>query len=175
MESSILQKIGIDPAYILIGMLVLIIALFVLLFLMMGNIKNRNKQIKRLLSGTQAGDLEDIIMKRFAEMDAVKNNSKRLTKEHKEIQSHLSSCVSKIGLVKYNAFNGMGGNLSFALALMDNDNNGVVLNSMHTREGCFNYAKEIIGGESYVALSEEEKEAIEKAKTLEDEIAENKL
>ena len=175
MESSILQKIGIDPAYILIGMLVLIIALFVLLFLMMGNIKNRNKQIKRLLSGTQAGDLEDIIMKRFAEMDVVKNNYKRLTKEHKEIQSHLSSCVSKIGLVKYNAFDGMGGNLSFALAMMDNDNNGVVLNSMHTREGCFNYAKEIIGGESYVALSEEEKEAIEKAKTLEDEIAENKL
>ena len=68
MESSILQKIGIDPAYILIGMLVLIIALFVLLFILMGNIKNRNKQIKRLLSGTQAGDLEDIIMKRFAEM-----------------------------------------------------------------------------------------------------------
>ena len=57
MESSILQKIGIDPAYILIGMLVLIIALFVLLFILMGNIKNRNKQIKRLLSGTQAGDL----------------------------------------------------------------------------------------------------------------------
>ena len=54
MESSILQKIGIDPAYILIGMLVLIIALFVLLFILMGNIKNRNKQIKRLLSGTQA-------------------------------------------------------------------------------------------------------------------------
>ena len=74
MESSILQKIGIDPAYILIGMLVLIIALFVLLFILMGNIKNRNKQIKRLLSGTQAGDLEDIIMKRFAEMDAVKNS-----------------------------------------------------------------------------------------------------
>lgn len=108
-------------------------------------------------------------------MDAVKNNSKRLTKEHKEIQSHLSSCVSKIGLIKYNAFEDMGGNLSFALAIMDSDNNGVVLNSMHTREGCFNYAKEIIGGESYVVLSEEEKEAIEKAKTLEDEIAENKL
>lgn len=77
--------------------------------------------------------------------------------------------------MKYNAFDGMGGNLSFALVLMDSDNNGVVLNSMHTREGCFNYAKEIIGGEAYVALSEEEKEAIERAKTLEDEISENKL
>ena len=101
MESSILQKIGIDPAYILIGMLVLIIALFVLLFILMGNIKNRNKQIKRLLSGTQAGDLEDIIMKRFAEMDAVKNNSKRLTKEHKEILSHPSASARKISFVKF--------------------------------------------------------------------------
>jgi hypothetical protein len=175
MDSSILQKIGIDPAYILIVMIVLIIALFVLVFILMGNIKSRNKQIKRLLSGTQVGDLEDIIMKRFAEMDAVKNNSKRLTKEHKEIKSNLSSCVSKISLVKYNAFEGMGGNLSFALALLDSDNNGVVLNCMHSREGCFNYAKEIIGGEAYVALSDEEKEAIDKAKTVEEEIAEDRL
>lgn len=173
MESSILQSIGIDPAYILIGMLVLIVVLFVLVSVMIGNIKIRNKQIKRLLSGTQAGDLEDVIMKRFAEMDAVKNNSKRLTKEHKEIQAHLSSCVSKIGLVKYNAFEGMGGNLSFALALLDSDNDGVVLNCMHTREGCFNYAKEIIGGEAYVVLSEEEKEAIKRARTVEEEIAED--
>lgn len=175
MESSILQNLEFDPAYILIGMFVLIVILFVLVFVLYGNIKSRNKQIKRLLSGTQAGDLEDIIMKRFAEMDAVKNNSKRLTKEHKEIQSHLSSCVSKIGLVKYNAFEGMGGNLSFALALLDSDNDGVVLNCMHTREGCFNYAKEIIKGDAYVVLSEEEKEAINRAKTLEEEIADNTL
>lgn len=93
MESSILQKIGIDPAYILIGMLVLIIALFVLLFILMGNIKNRNKQIKRLLSGTQAGDLEDIIMKRFAEMDAVKtipNDSQRNIRKYRVIFQHVS-------------------------------------------------------------------------------------
>lgn len=175
MDSPILNSLGIDPTYLFIVILILIIALFVLVFVMMGNIRSRNKQIKRLLSGTQAGDLEDIIMKRFAEMDAVKNNSKRLTKEHKEIQSSLSSCVSKLGLVKYNAFEGMGGNLSFALAILDSDNDGVVLNCMHSREGCFNYAKEIIGGEAYVALSDEEKEAIERAKTLEEEIAEDKL
>ncbi|MBP3326180.1 MAG: DUF4446 family protein [Coprococcus sp.] len=173
MNSTILDKIGIDPAYILIGLLVLIIILFIIIFIIMGNIRIRNKQIKRLLSGTNASDFEEIIMKRFAEMDAVKNNSRRLTKEHKEIQSNLSSCVSKIGLVKYDAFEGMGGNLSFALALLDSENNGVVMNCMHSREGCFNYAKEIIRGEAYVALSDEEKEAINRAKTLEEEIAES--
>ena len=180
MNSKILSKIGIDPAYILIILLILIVILFVLLFYVMANMKQRNKEISILLNGTSGADLEDIIMKRFApevplrfaEMDAVKNNSRRLTKEHKEIQEYLGNCISKVALVKYDAFEGMGGSLSFALALLDSDNNGVVLNCMHSREGCFNYAKEIIKGESYVALSEEEKEAIERAKTLDEEISE---
>ena len=172
MNSKILSKIGIDPAYILIILLILIVILFVLLFYVMANMKQRNKEISILLNGTSGADLEDIIMKRFAEMDAVKNNSRRLTKEHKEIQGYLGNCISKVALVKYDAFEGMGGSLSFALALLDSDNNGVVLNCMHSREGCFNYAKEIIKGESYVALSEEEKEAIERAKTLDEEISE---
>lgn len=171
MKSSLLDKIGIDPAIILIILLVLVIVLFGLVFYLMANIKKRNKDIKRLLSGKTAGDMEEIILDRFAEMDAVKNNSKRLTKEHKEIQETLAACISKIGLVKYDAFEGMGGSLSFAVAFLDSRNNGVVLNCMHSREGCFAYAKELIKGESYVALSDEEKEAIERAKTLDEEIA----
>ena len=171
MNSSLLDKIGIDPAIILIILLVLVIVLFGLVFYLMANIKKRNKDIKRLLSGKTAGDMEEIIFDRFPEMDAVKNNSKRLTKEHKEIQETLAACISKIGLVKYDAFEGMGGSLSFAVAFLDSRNNGVVLNCMHSREGCFAYAKELIKGESYVALSDEEKEAIERAKTLDEEIA----
>ncbi len=172
MESKILERIGIDPAIILIALFVLVIILFVLVFYLMANIRKKNKDLSRLLSGTTAGDLEDIILKRFAEMDSVKNNSKRLTKEHKELQQTLSTCINKVGLVKYDAFEGMGGSLSFALALMDSKSNGVVLNCMHSREGCFAYAKEIIRGESYVVLSDEEKEAIDRAKTLDEEIAE---
>ena len=66
----------------------------------------------------------------------------------------------------------MAGKLSFALALLNQDNTGVVINAMHSREGCFTYAKEIIKGESYIVLSEEEKEALNQAKTVEDEIKE---
>ena len=80
MNSSLLDKIGIDPAIILIILLVLVIVLFGLVFYLMANIKKRNKDIKRLLSGKTAGDMEEIILDRFAEMDAVKNNSMRLTK-----------------------------------------------------------------------------------------------
>ncbi len=172
MNSTFLDKLPIDAGYILIGLLVLVVILFILVFYLMANVRQRNRDIRRLLSGTTAADLEEIILNRFADIDAVKNNSKRLTKEHKEMQEHLAICINKIGLMKYDAFEGMGGNLSFALALLNSENNGVVLNCMHSREGCFAYAKEIIRGEAYVALSEEEKEAIERAKTVEEEIAE---
>lgn len=172
MNSKILSKLGIDPGIILIILLALIIILFIIVFVLIIKLKKRNREIDIFLSGKTAADMEHIILERFSEMDAVKNNSRRLTKEHKEIQQTLSSCIAKVGLTKYNAFEGMGGNLSFALALMDSKNNGVILNCMHSREGCFGYAKEIIRGETYVALSEEEKDAIEKAKTVEEEIAE---
>ena len=93
-----------------------------------------------------------------------------MTKEHRRIKKHLSSCISKYALVKYDAFDKMAGKLSFVIALLNDDNSGILLNSMHSREGCFTYAKEIVNGESYIPLSAEEKEALEQAKTVEEEI-----
>ena len=128
------------------------------------------RKYEALMSGKKGADLEKIIRVRFKEMDQVKANAKRVTKEHKEIKRSLKSCYSKLGIVKYDAFEQMAGKLSFVIALLNEDNSGFVFNSMHSREGCFNYAKEIIKGESYIPLSDEEKEAIEKAKTVEEEI-----
>ena len=122
------------------------------------------------MSGKKGADLEQVIRVRFKEMDKVKLNAKRVTKEHKDIKNHLDSCYNKMGLVKYDAFNEMAGKLSFVLALLNDSNSGVVINAMHNREGCHIYAKEIIKGESYIPLSEEEKEALEQAKTVEEEI-----
>ena len=69
----------------------------------------------------------------------------------------------KTGIVKYDAFNEMGGKLSFAVALLDSHNSGWIINAMHSREGCYTYIKEIVKGESYVELAEEEAEALDKA------------
>lgn len=69
----------------------------------------------------------------------------------------------KFGMVKYNAFKGMGGNLSFAFALLDLNNTGFVLNSVHSREGCYLYIKIVEKGETEVLLGSEEKEALEQA------------
>ena len=69
----------------------------------------------------------------------------------------------KMGLIKYDAFNEMGGKLSFSLAMLDVKNNGFIINAMHTREGCYTYIKEIVDGNSIIVLSEEEKEALSRA------------
>ena len=66
--------------------------------------------------------------------------------------------------MKYDAFKEMGGKLSFSLCLLDDENNGFILTSMHTREGCYTYVKEIIKGESFVVLATEERRALEEAK-----------
>ena len=70
---------------------------------------------------------------------------------------------SIFGIVKYDAFHEMGGELSFALTMLDENNNGWIFNAMHSREGCYTYIKEVVNGESYIELSSEEKECLEKA------------
>jgi len=161
---------GIKLEVIVIILLVLIVVLAVLLILTIRKMNFISRKYYVLMSGKKGKDLEKIIFTRFKEMDKVKKNARRVTAEHQKFKGHLDSCYNKIGLIKYDAFENLSGKLSFSLALLNKDNSGIVLNTLHSREGCYTYAKEIIRGESYITLSEEEKEAIKKAMTLDDEI-----
>ena len=79
------------------------------------------------------------------------------------IKKNLDKMFNKYGVEKYDAFDDVGGKLSFALALLDKENTGLILNAVHSRDNCFLYMKEIVKGESYVMLSQEEVEALRKA------------
>ena len=79
------------------------------------------------------------------------------------MRKNFSKMYSKYGIEKYDAFDDVGGKLSFALAMLDMDNSGIILNAVHSRDNCFLYMKEIVKGESYVMLSQEEVEALRKA------------
>jgi hypothetical protein len=77
-----------------------------------------------------------------------------------KIDKDLSLCIQKVGIIRYNPFDNQGGDLSFALAFLDSNNKGVVLNTLHNRENTYTYAKSVSGLESSHPLSEEEKSAI---------------
>ena len=81
-------------------------------------------------------------------------------KDIRSLYKQVETAYQKMGLVKYDAFNQMGGQLSFSLALLDENNNGFILNSVHSTEGCYSYTKEIKNGESSISLGSEEAEAL---------------
>ena len=161
---------GMPLELVLVILILLIIILFVGLVLTFSKLQRISRKYYTLTSGKQARDLEHIMLSRFKEMDKVKARMKRFSKEHRTFQGHLDSCYNKFGLVKYDAFDNMAGELSYSLALLNSENSGFVISSMHSKDGCFSYAKEVIKGESYLALSNEEKEAISKALTVDEEI-----
>ena len=163
MESTILTAIGIDPG-------ILIIALFVLILVLFGLVVNANMKYSRLKSsyssfmrGKDGKNLEQSILDKFDELDEVTQMSLKNRQDIKKINEEMLSNFQKVGIFRYNAFDEMGGKLSFALTLLDGENNGFIINSMHSREGCYNYIKEIVKGESYIELSEEEAESLERA------------
>ncbi|MBP3622105.1 MAG: DUF4446 family protein [Lachnospiraceae bacterium] len=162
--------LGMKPATVIYLLLILVALLIITTIFVINKMNIISRKYYALMSGKKGADLEKVIRVRFKEMDQVKANAKRVTKEHKQIKKQLSSSYSKMGLIKYDAFDQVAGKLSFVLALLNDDNTGVTLNAMHNRDGCYIYAKEIIKGESYIPLSEEEKQAIEKAKTVDEEI-----
>jgi len=166
MNSDLFKKLGletIDPAYYIIGLLLICIVLLIYNIVLSKKISTLHRKYDRFMRGRDAETLEDIIMKRFDEIDALLEHDKEKDIKINSIFENLQIAVQKVGIVKYDAFNEMGGKLSFALVMLDKNNTGYVINAMHSREGCYTYIKEIIKGESYIPLGTEEKEALEKA------------
>ncbi len=163
MNSKILASIGIDPAYILMIMLLLIILLFVLLISVNMKYNRLKSSYASFMRGRDGKNLEKSILEKFNELDVVTNIARQNRQDVKEIYRRLQDGYQKVGIVKYDAFNEMGGKLSFALTLLDGNNNGYIINAMHSREGCYTYIKEIVKGQSYIELAEEEAESLERA------------
>ena len=163
MESKILAAIGIDPAIILIGMLILIIVLFCMVMRVNLKYSRLKSSYTSFMRGKNGKNLEESILEQFSEVDKFTQMVAKNRQDIKKIREDIVNNFQKVGILRYDAFNEMGGNLSFALTLLDVNNNGFIINSMHSREGCYNYIKEIVKGESYIELSEEEAESLERA------------
>lgn len=160
---GILGSLGIDPFYLFIILFILQIVLIVLLVILSDRYKRLQKSYATFMKGKNGKNLEKSIFKKFAELediaDLVKSNEEKIQDIYKKMESH----YQKVGIVKYDAFHEMGGNLSFALTMLDENDNGWIFNAMHSREGCYTYIKEVVKGESYIELSEEERQCLEKA------------
>lgn len=170
--NSFFSNLGIDIGYIIIALIVLVIVLLAFVIAQFVQIRKLNTRYTKFMKGKNGEELEQIIYERFGELDIMQQIAAQHATEIKNLKRQFRSSYSKVGIVKYDAFKEMGGTLSFALALLNDRNSGFILNCMHSREGCYTYVKEIINGESYIALSEEEKKALKNAINMKDPLAE---
>ncbi len=121
------------------------------------------RQYQNLVSGTSAGNLEEVLHEHIAEVRQVTNQIQELDERSKRMEKTLRHSMQWLGIVRFNPFRDMGGDQSFAIALVDGHGNGVVLSSLHARDGTRVYAKPLRHWESAYTLTDEEKEAIARA------------
>ena len=140
MNSPFLSNIGLGTADI--GVLIFI--LFILLVLTIGALvymivenARMKKAYKKFMKGSTAESLEDKIFQISEEQDALRKVCNGNSRDIKNLYLKHQSAFQKVGLVKYDAFNEMGGKLSFCLVLLDENDTGILLNSIHNTSGCY--------------------------------------
>ncbi len=166
MNSNILQSIGLgnlDIAYLFLILLVFIVVLFIIIILQMKKLNRLQKRLSKFMTGKDAKSLEKDIVGLYEDNKFLKINVDKNKKDIRTLYKNMEHAFQKIGLIKYDAFQQMGGKLSFSLALLDENNNGFILNSVHSTEGCYTYTKEIKSGECAISLGEEEQQALDMA------------
>lgn len=169
MNYNLLSEMGLgnfDLTYLFIGMFALIIILLILFIVLAVKLSKLSKRYKKFMGGKNAKSLEKDIMGLYEDNKFLKTSMEKNKKDIQTLYRKFEGTFQKVGIVKYDAFNQMGGQLSFSLALLDENDNGFILNSVHSTEGCYSYTKEIKGGLCDISLGDEEKKALDIAMDL---------
>ena len=142
--------------YLIVGMIIIIILLFIMvivLFKAVGRVENR---YKKLMKGTSNKNLEEMLLERLNSIEEAKEVSEKALKQCERLEIKLKDCIQKVAIMRYKAFENVGSDLSFSIAMLDDKNDGVILTGIYAREESTTYAKPIDKGISRYDLSEEE-------------------
>lgn len=161
--SELLNTIGlgnIDIGYFLVGMAALIVILLILTICLIVKTNKLKQRLDKFVLGKDGVSLEKDIIALFEDNKFLKINTDKNKKDIGTLYKRMETVYQKMGLVKYDAFQQMGGNLSFSLALLNENNDGFIINSVHSTDGCYSYTKEIVGGKCSITLGKEEEKAL---------------
>lgn len=150
--------------YIVGGMGVLVVIMYVIIIYLYMNTSYLKKRYNQMMTGEQNGaTFEQMLMDHITETRGVAEANAKLRAENQRIDALLQQAITRVGVVRFRAFQDMGSDLSYAVALLDSHNNGVVLSSIFGREDSRSYVKPIEEGHSTYTLTQEEEQALQKA------------
>jgi uncharacterized membrane protein YccC len=121
------------------------------------------RRLRRLIGDAEGAGLDELLDRQFRRLDTVAERVEALNRLHRELETLTQKTIQKVAVVRFNPFADTGGDQSFAIALLDAEGNGLVLSSLHGRADTRIFAKQVQGGRSKHALSDEEQDAIRKA------------
>ncbi|MDI6715336.1 MAG: DUF4446 family protein [Actinomycetota bacterium] len=148
-------------ALAVLGLAWLVLALWLLIISL--KVRGIKKREKVLAKAVKEEDFVNVVKRSFSEVPILQENFKELKMKQDKLAVALDTTVQRIGLVRFDAFSDVGGKLSFAVALLNNHGDGVVISTINGRQESRSYAKIIRGGNSEYALSDEERQAISEA------------
>lgn len=163
-QSTLFSSMGLgnlDIGYIILVLLILFLISIILLVMQIVKSNRLKKRLDKFMTGKAAGHLEEKIISLCEDNKLLKKNIDSNESDIRTLFSRLQSAFQKMGLIRYDAFNYMGGQLSFCVALLNERNDGFIINSVHSTEGCYSYTKEIKNGECSIMLGKEEKEVLD--------------
>ena len=163
MNNYFFKSIGvenIDIGILIVALVVIILFLIILNIVNIRSISKLRKKYDKFMLGKNAESLENEITDLFEDNKFIKNSIEKNKKDIHALYRKFESSLQKVGIIKYDAFDQIGGKLSFCMALLDENNNGFILNSVYGAEGCYTYTKEIKNGNCETSLGQEEEKAL---------------
>ena len=160
--------------FLLISFIINIILIFVTVINIIMLTKTNKKYLKFMKQLGNGSNLDEMLRDYLKDVKEIKQDNSEIKAYYTKLDSDISSCIQKVGLVRYNAFRDVGSDLSFAIALLDGNDTGVVLNGLYGSDSSNIYAKPIKGGTSTYQLSDEEQYALEIAEQNKNFVAKNR-
>lgn len=155
-----------NETFLSIFFMVLVVVLLFLVIYQTYMVSRLKSRYRRMMTGVEGANLEEMLLAHIKEMKMVAEESKKLKEENKRLDTLLKTATTRIGIVRFSAFADMGSDLSYAVAMLDAHNNGVLFSSIFAREDSRSYVKPIEAGRSTYKLTREEAEALEKAMSV---------
>ncbi len=146
---------------IISGIIILIFILYIINIIKLSKIRKEYKKFMEKVG--KGGNIEEILDKHIEKINKTVAKNDELEKFCVKIDTDIKNCIQKVGIYRYNAYKDTGSDLSFTLAMLDEKNNGVVLNGIYSRDMSNIYAKPVENGNSPYKMTEEENEAVRRA------------
>lgn len=153
---NIIKMINEYSVFIVIALIIISFLLFAIVLMLISSVNKLEKKYRKMMRGVNTKNLEEFITAKIDDIDKALVNSEKSLEECNTLKQEIKGCINKVAIMRYKAFEDVGSDLSFSIAILDDYNDGVLITGIYARNDSTTYAKPIDKGISRYDLSEEE-------------------